>query len=146
MRRLIKCAVGALVLLPVVAVGATPKLAPGLWEMTSKTEMVGVPFQVPSRTYKTCLKAAQLAHPWQQLQSSPKQHCSFSDVKMQGHSVSWKIRCNGADGNMSGSGSSEFADPHHFHGITYIKMRTSGETMRMKVDTVGRWVASSCHG
>jgi hypothetical protein len=143
MQTLKKCAATIMVLMPATALGATPKLAPGLWEVTSKTEMVGMAMQMPAHTMKTCLKADELAQPWKQFQSAG-QDCSFSDMEMNAHSAHWKMRCSSAEGNITGSGSSEFVDPHHFHGMAHMEMKANGTTMQMKIENKGRWVAASC--
>lgn len=136
-------AAAIMVLMPTGAFGATPKLAPGLWQVTSKTEMVGMPLQMPAQTMKTCLKADQLAQPWKQFQSEG-QHCQFSELGVTAHSAHWKMQCTSTEGNMTGSGNSEFVDPHHFHGVVHMEMKASGTTMRMKIENRGHWIAASC--
>jgi hypothetical protein len=134
----------ALILVPAAAFAATPSLAPGLWQVTSKSAMVGMPVNMPARTTKVCLTAAQLAEPWKQFEAAAKQQgCTISDMSVDAHSAHWKLKCKGSDG-MSGSGSSQFADAHQFKGRTTLRMTESGQTMHMVFTNEGHWLSASC--
>lgn len=134
----------ALILMPAAASAATPNLAPGLWQVTSKSEMVGMPVNMPAQTTKVCLTAAQLAEPWKQFEAAAKQQgCTIGDMSVDAHSAHWKLKCKGS-GGMSGSGSSQFADAHHFKGKTTLQMTDSGQTMHMTFTNEGHWLSGSC--
>jgi hypothetical protein len=86
--------------LPCVAEG--PTVNPGEWQITAKTEMTGMPMEMPAQTttYNACMT------PDRPVPTGPDQQkeCKVSDVQVQGDAVSWTIECNGAEGQMKGSG------------------------------------------
>jgi len=86
--------------LPCAAEG--PTVNPGEWQITAKTEMTGMPMQMPAQTvtYSVCMT------PDRPVPTGPDQQkeCKLLDVKAEGDAVSWAIECNGAQGQMKGSG------------------------------------------
>ncbi len=77
---------------------AQPNMNPGKWEITTKTEMAGMPAQ--SLTHTQCITASDLVP----VGGDASQHCKVTDVKTSGNTVSWKITCGGQGGEMSGTG------------------------------------------
>jgi len=79
---------------------AGPKLNPGKWEITTETEMVGMPMKMPPQTYTQCLTGEEFV-PQKQDTSN---ECQISDIKVDGNTVSWKITCSGQSGQIEGTG------------------------------------------
>jgi hypothetical protein len=81
---------------------AAPAVNPGEWQITAKTEMTGMPMQMPPQTmtFTNCVT------PDQPVPTEPKQQgqCKVFDIKTEGQAVSWTIECNGQEGKMKGSG------------------------------------------
>jgi len=69
-----------------------------LWEMTTKTDMPGMP--MPAVTGTVCLakgagyKPGKVPH---------QRHCEVTDLKVSGNKTSWKVHCSGRD-PLTGSG------------------------------------------
>ncbi|MFP4445068.1 MAG: DUF3617 domain-containing protein [Desulfosudaceae bacterium] len=96
---------------------AGPNFHPGNWEITTTTEMVGMPgMNVPAATHRQCIREENLVP----RSEGEAQECSVSDVAISGDTVSWKVVCSGQNGSMEGTGS-----------VTY-----RGETMSGTMDLV----------
>ena len=80
---------------------AEPNINPGLWEITTETEMVGMPgMKVPPQTHTQCLSKEDLVP---QSKEASKE-CQITDVHQSDNKVSWKIICSGKNGSMEGTG------------------------------------------
>ncbi len=80
---------------------AEPNINPGLWEITTETEMVGMPgMQVPPQTHTQCLSKEDLVP---QSKEASKE-CKITDVHQSDNTISWKIICSGKNGSMEGTG------------------------------------------
>ena len=80
---------------------AGPNINPGLWEITTEIEMVGMPgMKVPSQTHTQCLSKED---PVPQSKEASKE-CQITDVHQNDNTISWKIICSGKNGSMEGTG------------------------------------------
>lgn len=80
---------------------AEPNINPGLWEITTETEMVGMPgMNVPPQTHTQCLSQEDIVP---QSKEASKE-CQIKDVHQSDNTVSWKIICSGKNGSMEGTG------------------------------------------
>lgn len=82
---------------------AGPNMNPGKWEITTKTEMAGMPPQ--SRTHTQCVTADDLVP----MSRDAHQECQVTDIRTSGNTVSWKISCGGQGGQMKGTGSTTYS-------------------------------------
>ncbi len=109
----------------------TVNLNPGLWEITTVTEMVGLPGAgPPPMTFTQCITAESLV-PQSEGESEV---CKVSDVAVDGNTVSWKIVCSGQGGGMEGTGT-----------ITYNGDTMEG-TMEMVMPQVNMQVKNTLTG
>lgn len=79
---------------------AGPNLNPGKWEITTQTEMAGMPGMIPPVTHTQCLTGEALVP---QSDEASKE-CKISDIKQIGDAITWKIVCSGKNGEMEGTG------------------------------------------
>ncbi len=117
--------VAAALLAPMLSVAhaQAPNMKEGLWEMTSKMEMPGMP-AMPPQTMQRCITKADLADPSKTTPGAQgDKQCKVSDYKLQGNTATWKMACAG-ESAMTGSGTITYA------GNSY----TGTQTMSMKVD------------
>jgi hypothetical protein len=77
-------------------------LNPGKWEITTKTEMAGMPAQ--SQTHTQCINKNELVP----TSNDANQQCKVTDIEINGNTVSWKITCGGQGGGMSGTGTTTY--------------------------------------
>jgi hypothetical protein len=77
-----------------------PDLQEGLWEITTKMEMPGMPKNMPPIKHTQCLTKKDLVP-----QSPQKgQECKISQTKVDGSIVTWTMQCNNAEGTTEGHG------------------------------------------
>jgi hypothetical protein len=101
---------------------AEPDIQEGLWEITIKVTMAGMPDDaIPPTTQTQCLtdkkKLPQL------LQKD--QTCQITDMKSEGNEASWRMKCRSQGSPVDGTGK-----------ITYKRDRFDG-IIRMRIQTAG---------
>ena len=107
------------------AMAADTMMKPGLWEITTKTEMPGMPFQPPPMTVQHCYTAQDVKE-----QPVPKdEQCKVTDLKTSGSKVSWKVECKG-EAAGKGEGQITYQGDSAYEGWT--KMQTQGMTVSMQ--------------
>jgi len=97
-----------------------------LWEITSKTEMAGMP-SMPAQTSKVCTpkgKATEKGVPHDE-------NCKVLDYKQSGNKTTYRMVCTGTDA-LTGSGEIIVDGPNAYHGTTRMQGKIEGETMDMK--------------
>ncbi len=80
---------------------SSPNMKEGKWEITTKTEMPGMPMQMPAVTQVQCLTKEDLV-PQNSQQGGGD--CKITDIKVAGNTVSWTMHCSGQGGETKGSG------------------------------------------
>ena len=122
-------AVLALVSLP-TTVMAFDGIREGMWEITSKMEMPGMPVEMPPTTVKHCYTKEDVKD--QKKVISTDKNCTVTDLKSSGNKVSWKMECTGKNAGT-------FSGETVFSGDSYdsvMKMKSEGgkgRSMNMKV-------------
>lgn len=107
-------------------------LNPGLWEITTTTEMEGMPgMSPPPQTHTQCITAESLVPQSEEASDA----CQMSDVETDGNTVSWKVTCSEQEGGgMEGTGT-----------ITYNGDTMEG-TMEMVMPAAGMTVKNTIAG
>jgi len=67
-------------------------MQPGLWEISTKMEMPGMPMQMPARKHRQCLTRQKMEP---NAQGQETENCKITDRKISGNTVSWVIQCRG---------------------------------------------------
>jgi hypothetical protein len=99
-KRIFLFSILCLAVLPIKAAVAEPDMNPGMWEITTQTEMPGMPGMIPPVTYTQCIKEDD---PVPRSQEESKE-CRVMDIKEDGDAITWKIVCSGKNGEMEGTG------------------------------------------
>jgi hypothetical protein len=107
---------------------AGPQMNPGKWEITTKTEMAGMPPQ--SMTHTQCITNNDLVP----MSKDASRECQVTDIQTKGNAVSWKMTCGGQGGSMEGTGQ-----------ITYHGDSMQG-TMQMTIAPYGTQVKNTISG
>src|SRR5690349_20052022 len=108
-RILIVCAVFGFTASAGIAQGAAPNAQEGMWEITSKMEMPGMPMNMPPQTMQRCVTQKDFSDPQSMAPPDPSGNkCQTSDYRMQGNTATWKIVCTGPNA-MSGTGSATYS-------------------------------------
>lgn len=106
------------------------------WEVTSKMEMQGMPFAMPSTTHKVCVPKGSESDP---NTSTGDKGCKMSDVKKNGNKTTWKARCDHDGKIMTGIGE-QTTNANGYTG----KMQFSGDGMNMSMTYSGKRLGGSC--
>ncbi len=69
----------------------------GLWEITSRMEMPGMPMQMPARKHTQCLTKKNMLKTMVPKEQDEEQECKITDQKIKGDTVKWVMKCSGKD-------------------------------------------------
>ncbi len=112
-----------------------------LWEITSKTEMKGMPVSVPPQKMRICVPKGQATDPQRSMAAEdPNRKCKVSDVKTSGNKTSWKMRCEPPNEVISIGEMTYSADSYHQVVKTVSNM--SGHKMEMNQVVDGKRVGT----
>ena len=115
---------------------AGPQMNPGKWEITTKTEMAGMPPQ--SITHTQCITNDDLVP----MSEDAGKECQVSDIRIEGNTAHWRIVCGGKGGQMEGTGQVTY------RGDTMVgtmQMEVSGANMQITNHLTGRRIGN-CDG
>ena len=111
---------------------AGPNINTGLWEITTDTEMIGMPdmpkMNVPSQTHRQCLSKEDLVP--QSKEAS--QECKIINVSESGDTISWKIICSGKNGSMEGTGEVTYSGDS-LEGFMNMEIKGTDMKIRNKI-------------
>jgi hypothetical protein len=77
-----------------------PNMEDGMWEMTVKTEMPGMPMEMPPMKFTQCLTKKDLVPQ----KKERNDDCKMTSMKVDGSTVTWAVQCRTKDGTMDGTG------------------------------------------
>lgn len=120
------------------ALGATPNMNEGLWEITVKMDMPGMPAGAPPQVMQRCFTQKDFQNPEKMAPGNdPKSsRCETSDYKLQGNTATWKMACQG-DNAMTGAGSMTFSGAS-YTGTNKMAMKHGDQTMNMTMNYAGK--------
>lgn len=120
-------ACAAATLLCATSASAAPAaMREGLWEITTSTEMPGMP--MPSQKIQQCFTKADTENPKSTVPARDESDCKIADQKQNGNSFSMTMKCNGGDMVMK----SEITyQGDSYNGKTVMEMKEDGEAMTM---------------
>lgn len=130
--------VGVVILSFVIAGEASAQMKDGLWEITTKIEMKGMPNQIPAMTVKQCMTKNDI---------TPKpmgkdQNCKIKDQKIMGDTVTYAMECKGKDGTVTESVGKMTYKGDSFEGSNNITTKSKRETMQMTSRMTGKYLGS----
>ena len=69
----------------------------GLWEITTKIEMPGMPMQMPARKHTQCLTKKNMLKTMVPREQAQEEECKITDTKISGNTITWVMKCSGED-------------------------------------------------
>lgn len=130
--RFLSCLVFALGLAPAAAVFAQAGTG-NLYSVTSRVEIVGMPFQMPPQTAEVCGPKDQSS---QQMIPHDK-NCTVSDFRVVGNKSTFTMTCTGAN-PMTATGEFERLSAEAYRGTMRMQGNMEGEPMDMTMTFDGR--------
>ncbi|HWR58707.1 MAG TPA: DUF3617 family protein, partial [Thermodesulfovibrionales bacterium] len=89
----------------------------GMWEMTMKMEMPGMPFEVPPTKFSQCMtKKDAVPH-----KKDKDEDCKTISTKIEGNTVYWKAQCRTKEGTFDSEGKITYAGSS-FNGVMKMIM------------------------
>jgi hypothetical protein len=121
-------------------VGAWAQLKEGLWEMTAKVEMKGMPQSMPPATFRQCITNS---NPVPQNKDQDKNYdCKTTAQNISGNTVSYTVECKGKDGVMQTSGTSTYTGTS-MDGTSNTKFKMKGQPeMQMATKIKGKYIGA----
>jgi hypothetical protein len=117
---------------------AAPNMKDGLWEITMKMEMAGMPQAMPAQVMQRCITKKDLEDPAKAMpgNSPPDGRCKMTDHKMQGNTATWNIACE--DGT-AGSGTATYGSTS-YTSTNKITSKRGAEAHTMTMHNSGRYL------
>ena len=107
--------------------GASP-VKSGKWQTTIEMEMPGMPVKMPPMTHTQCITKEQAEDAANAIPKNDKQTgCTFSDVKVDGGTISWKMVCEKSQ--MTGTGKVTYSGDNY---TGQMDMKVAEREMHMK--------------
>lgn len=120
---------------------AAPNMKEGLWEITVKMEMPGMPTSMPPQTTQQCVTRKDLDNPQKMTPGADaRNQCSVTNYKMEGNTATWSMACKGPQ-QMTGSGSVTY-NGTSYTGNSKMSMNQGGRTMNMTMNYSGKYVGA----
>ncbi len=116
----------------------SPNMKEGLWEITTKMDMPGMPGSGQANSMRRCVTKKEV----QDYASTPPgadtrdKACKMTDYKLQGNTATWKMACSG-DMAMTGSGTITYSGTS-YSGSQTMTMTHGGQTQNMTVHFTGK--------
>lgn len=138
LRNLVLSAIVCALALPVMA--KDPIAKAGKWESTITMEMPNMPMKMPPHTMTVCVTKEQAENAENLIPKTGDKRggCTYTDVKVEGSTVSWKMTCEKS--GMTGTGSTTY------HGDSYegsMQMKMHDQDMSAKM--TGKYLGA-CDG
>ena len=106
---------------------AEPNMQEGMWEMTMKTEMPGMPMEMPPMKFNQCLTKKDLVPQ----KKEKNEDCKMISTKVDGNTVTWVAKCIMKDGTIDSTGKITYKG-NGFDGVIKAVMNTK-DTGKMEV-------------
>lgn len=156
-------------LLPVLpAIAADNMMRPGLWEITTTTDVPVMTGQIPpeqmqmirnlakqhgldvsridagAATTRICITEEMAAQKIPAYFHSDQLGCTIKDAARTGNRYKAQFTCS--DARLQGSGQAEgtFASPESFSGNTVFKGTAQGFPVNQQARSAGRWISTDC--
>ena len=103
----------------------------GEWHVETSMQVPGMEMVIPGGSFNHCMDEGGVPY-----QKKPGEDCKMLSRKVAGDTVTWRMRCNGAEGNLEIRGSSTYSG-ETMQGTMEMKSDQGAMTMRMKGRRIG---------
>lgn len=126
MKHVVTVVIGAMLALPCSAY-AIESIRDGYWEVTSQSEMPGMPMKIPASTVKHCYSKEDVRDHKKVI--AREKNCTLTDYKVAGNKVTWAMKCTGQNSGTFNGETTFSADAYN----SIMKMKSQGHNMTVKV-------------
>jgi hypothetical protein len=110
------------------------------WEITSKTEMEGMPFAMPATKQKVCIATGQESNQGEQVKDK---NCEVLDTKRSGNKTTMKMRCN-FKGDVMLSTMEQTSNGDTMHIVTRTTGKMEGQDMNSTTTMTSKRTGVAC--
>jgi hypothetical protein len=114
------------------ALADAPNMKDGLWEITIKMEMAGMPMEMPEMTHTQCITKDNAVPDT----SPPDQKCKMINNQIKGDTVTWEMECDTPQGPAHTKGTVTYSGDT-FAGTVDMNMGQMVMTQKMRGRRVG---------
>ena len=111
------------------------------WEVTTRTDMPGMPVAMGESTVTICLSKGAEKDPTLLLKQTGE--CEVTDLKSSGARTTWKMRCDRNGDVMAGSGE-VIHKSDSYQGRTKLSGRADGKAVSMNAQYLGKRIGTPC--
>jgi len=104
-----------------------PNMQDGMWEMTMKMEMPGMPMEMPPMKFNQCLTKKDMVPQ----KKEKNEDCKMISTKVDGNTVTWVVQCRTKEGIVDSTGKITYAG-NSFSGVMKMVMNTK-DTGKMEI-------------
>ncbi len=115
-----------------------PNMRPGLWEITVKTEVQGMPMPMPSTSYRHCITKEDLVPRTER----PGEQCKILKKTVSGDTVTWRVSCESKDMKTTGTGRITYKGDTYRGSIEMQMSGGSGDSMKMSQKIQGKRIGN----
>lgn len=112
---------------------ASPNMQEGKWEVTTKTEMEGMPMAMPPVTNIVCLTKKDLVPQ----KPEKDQDCKMIENRVVGDTVFWTMQCRSKEGMMETRGKITYKN-NTYEGAFTTTVTEGGQKYNIKSNITGR--------
>jgi hypothetical protein len=107
---------------------AASGMQPGMWEITTRVDMPGMPATIPPQIVRHCYTPKDVEDGKGAVsKGGDNKNCQVKDYQLKGSSASWAMECKGENA-MTGTGTITFG-ASAYNGTMKMKMQQAGKTM-----------------
>ena len=110
-------------LLCATTASAAPNLKDGLWEITGRLDMPGMPANLPPVKHTQCLSGKDAVPQ----KAEKEQDCKVASLKQDGDGVSWAIQCRSSEGTVDSSGKATYRGENMDGAMNMVVKDKSGK-------------------
>jgi hypothetical protein len=111
------------------------------WEVTTKTEMPGMPAEMGETVATICIQKGAEKDPKKLMQL--ESGCEMTDLRTSGAKTTWKMRCTKDGDVMTGSGEVT-QKSSSFQGVTKLSGKSDGTDINMTANYQGKRIGTAC--
>ncbi len=125
-----------LVLFFVRTVSAGMDMKDGLWEITTKMEMPGMPMEIPAVKHTQCLTSKNNVPQDSETDKEHAQDCKIKNTDVKGNTVTWEVHCISEGKPVKSIGKVTYKGDT-FEGETKMEMESMNMTQHMSGRRIG---------
>ncbi len=130
--RVIVVIIGVLACASFSFAGSAPNMQEGLWEITSKMEMPGMPMNMPPSTHTQCITDENLVPRG----SQESGECTITETNVKGDTVTWTMECDTPEGKTRATGKITYQGDT-FKGTIKMTMQGMEMTQHLSARRIG---------